>query len=118
MQNYPQRSIENVMCWFNPDWFKKYDAWLEYSIVKDAVFCFVCYLFKLENSVEGDGFVNEEFRTWNKSDAFNSHVGAHMSIHNQAMQSFNAFKNIKKPPSYLVSQSNLTRLEVVCIGLY
>jgi hypothetical protein len=30
---------------FCPVWFKE-NQWLEYSVEKDAAFCFVCYLFK------------------------------------------------------------------------
>ena len=33
---------------FNPDWFKLY-PWLEYSVSKDAAFCYACRLFGAAN---------------------------------------------------------------------
>ena len=33
---------------FNPDWFKLY-LWLEYSVSKDAAFCYACRLFGAAN---------------------------------------------------------------------
>ncbi|XP_021722111.1 uncharacterized protein LOC110689651 [Chenopodium quinoa] len=54
--NFPQRSIGG-MRHFDVDWFDKYEC-LEYSVEKDAAFCFVCYLFKDKTtSPGGDTFV-------------------------------------------------------------
>jgi hypothetical protein len=46
----------------NPDrrsfldaWYSKYD-WLEYSVEKDAAFCFHCFLFKSSSNVEKEIF--------------------------------------------------------------
>ncbi|XP_021754894.1 zinc finger MYM-type protein 1-like [Chenopodium quinoa] len=80
---------------FNPNWFKKYKSRLEHSVEKDAAFCFPCYLFKNENSPGGDAFVSGGFRAWNKTDAYDKHIGGHMSAHSQAMGNLNAFKNQK-----------------------
>ncbi|KAK9749637.1 hypothetical protein RND81_02G140000 [Saponaria officinalis] len=41
---------------------------------KDAAFCFVCYLFKSSCTSGGEAFVNEGFRTWSKTSAFDIHV--------------------------------------------
>jgi hypothetical protein len=43
--DFPIRKIKKKNRHFTPVWFYKY-PWLEYSIAKDAAFCFVCYLFK------------------------------------------------------------------------
>jgi hypothetical protein len=43
--SYPQRIICGRNRRFQEDWFNNH-AWLEYSIAKDATFCFYCYLFK------------------------------------------------------------------------
>ncbi|GFP84236.1 protein-tyrosine sulfotransferase [Phtheirospermum japonicum] len=64
--NFPQSPIGKKMRKFNPKWFGNYKSWLEYSVEKDAVFCFPCYLFKNENSAGGDAFVVGGFRAWNK----------------------------------------------------
>jgi hypothetical protein len=42
---FPKRKIGDRDRSFTCIWFAKYD-WVEYSIKKDSVFCFVCYLFK------------------------------------------------------------------------
>ncbi|XP_074288075.1 uncharacterized protein LOC141613233 [Silene latifolia] len=43
----------------------------------------------------GEAFVNKGFRTWSKTDAFNKHVGNHMSAHNNAMKNFDVFNKQK-----------------------
>ncbi|KAK8612967.1 hypothetical protein V6N13_104290 [Hibiscus sabdariffa] len=80
---------------FIPNWFKKHGSWLEYSVEKDETFCFVCYLFKDDNSPGGDAFVGSDFRAWNRIDALTKHIGGHMSAYNQALGRLNDFKNQK-----------------------
>jgi hypothetical protein len=47
---------------FNRKWFNEFN-WLEYSVQKDAAYCFVCYLFKDSNKFAGgDAFIDEGFR--------------------------------------------------------
>ncbi|XP_048493267.1 uncharacterized protein LOC104897818 [Beta vulgaris subsp. vulgaris] len=75
--NFPQRDLGGPRPRrFVASWFDKWD-WLEYSIEKNAAFCFVCYLFKndIEVNVGGDAFVEGGFRSWNKSERFKTHVG-------------------------------------------
>ncbi|KAF5792710.1 hypothetical protein HanRHA438_Chr09g0421121 [Helianthus annuus] len=49
---FPKRDIGGRMRQFNPDWFKEFGCWLEYSVKLDAVFCLVCYLFKEKKVVK------------------------------------------------------------------
>ncbi|XP_021747708.1 zinc finger MYM-type protein 1-like [Chenopodium quinoa] len=70
-------------------------VWQNPSVEKDAAFCFPCYLFKNENSLGGDAFVSGGLRAWNKTDAYDKHIGEHTSAHNQALGNLNAFKNQK-----------------------
>uniref|UniRef100_A0ACD5VTT1 Uncharacterized protein n=1 Tax=Avena sativa TaxID=4498 RepID=A0ACD5VTT1_AVESA len=50
---------------FYPGWFAEF-PWIEYSVEKDAAFCFVCYLFKDKTKCPGgDSFVKDGFRNWN-----------------------------------------------------
>ncbi|KAK9714896.1 hypothetical protein RND81_06G128900 [Saponaria officinalis] len=78
---FPYRFFGDKPRRFNENWLKKYKSWLEYSVEKDAVFCFPCYLFKEKNTPGGDAFVNEGFRTWNKTNAYEKHVGGHNRCH-------------------------------------
>ncbi|XP_057248967.1 uncharacterized protein LOC130590511 [Beta vulgaris subsp. vulgaris] len=74
--NFPQRDLSGPRPRrFVASWFGKWD-WLEYSIEKDAAFCFVCYLFKNDIKVNvGDAFVDGKFSSWNKSERFKTYVG-------------------------------------------
>ncbi|XP_021733274.1 uncharacterized protein LOC110700082 [Chenopodium quinoa] len=96
--NFPQRQCSRKRC-FSVKWFNKRD-WLEYSISKDAAFCFVCYLFKheVENNYGGDAFVNGGFRAWNKPERFDKHVSGVNSAHNVAYergQGYDGASNMK-----------------------
>ncbi|XP_021726139.1 zinc finger MYM-type protein 1-like [Chenopodium quinoa] len=94
--NFPQRKVGGMRR-FNVTWFDKYE-WLEYSVEKDAAFCFVCYLFtdKVDYSlVVNDSFIKGGFRGWNKTGRFDVHVGGIGSFHNQANEKYSMFINPK-----------------------
>ncbi|XP_021762668.1 zinc finger MYM-type protein 1-like [Chenopodium quinoa] len=74
-------------------WFDTWPTWLEYSVEKDAAFCFICYLFKDGNTAGVDAFVNGGFRSWNRRDTIVKHVGGHKSAHNNAVIAMNFFMN-------------------------
>ncbi|KAK1382349.1 zinc finger MYM-type protein 1-like [Heracleum sosnowskyi] len=55
---FPKTLFGTKERWFNVKWFdSSWRPWLEYSVFKDAVFCFICYLFKAENTAGGDAFL-------------------------------------------------------------
>ncbi|XP_021745267.1 zinc finger MYM-type protein 1-like [Chenopodium quinoa] len=91
--DFPQRQVSGLRR-FSVHWFKKWD-WLEYSIEKDAAFCFVCYLFKneVDSYSGGDAFVDGGFRAWNKPERFEKHVGGINSLafrgHDESGESYN-----------------------------
>ena len=59
--NFEYRDISGLQHRFSPSWFKDY-KWLEYSVDKEAAFCFVCYLFKDKTRCpDGDAFVKKGF---------------------------------------------------------
>ena len=45
MNNYPLSRKSDHQRRFQPDWFKMFPNWLEYSPTKDAAFCLPCFLF-------------------------------------------------------------------------
>ncbi|WVZ72986.1 hypothetical protein U9M48_021361 [Paspalum notatum var. saurae] len=80
---------------FCPAWFKEF-KWLEYSVDKDAAFCFVCYLFKDKTKCPSiDTFVEEGFRNWNLKSRLTRHIGAITSAHTEAEEKFNMFTTPK-----------------------
>ena len=72
---------------FRSDWYKG-RKWLEYSIDKDAAFCFYCYLFGQDVGKQGGGetFVTKGFKLWNQVAKLDSHVGGVNSAHSQAVK--------------------------------
>ncbi|XP_057248367.1 uncharacterized protein LOC104890039 [Beta vulgaris subsp. vulgaris] len=105
IHDFPQRECGGLRR-FSVNWFKKWD-WLEYSVEKDAAFCFVCFLFKndIEICAGGDAFVNEGFRSWNKPDRFEKHVGGIKSAHNLAYEKYVNLKDAKEKSIYVAMEN-------------
>ena len=81
---FPKTLDGKVWRSFQESWFNKFD-WLEYSVEKDAAFCFYCFLFKKQsqpNTFGNDVFTKVGFSRWRTAiDAFNKHVGGPNSFH-------------------------------------
>ncbi|XP_022852717.1 zinc finger MYM-type protein 5-like [Olea europaea var. sylvestris] len=86
---FPPTRMANKDRRFCVSWYNEHPSWLEYSIAKDAVFCFYCYLF----SSSGGSFVNGGFSNWKRKEIIRKHVGASNSAHNQARVQYESFKN-------------------------
>ncbi|XP_022851366.1 zinc finger MYM-type protein 1-like [Olea europaea var. sylvestris] len=85
---------------------RDHPTWLEYSIAKDAIFCFYFYLF----SLNGGSFVKGVFSNWKKKEYIRKLVGASSSAHNQARVEYELFKNQEQSTrSCLVKQSYQAR---------
>ena len=88
--DFPRRNIGGMRR-FVATWYDAYN-WLEYSVERDAAFCFVCYLFKEKtNYAGGDSFVNGGFRNWNHKNRFEKHIGGIKSAHNEAQEKYDLF---------------------------
>ena len=92
---YPQKLIAGVPRRFNPDWFKEYHGWLEYSEKLDRVFCLCCYLVRdcIDGQGGNDAFVVDGWSSWNKKKRLDSHVGEVNSFHNVAVKRCDALMN-------------------------
>ncbi|XP_071681533.1 uncharacterized protein [Lolium perenne] len=76
-------------------WFKEF-PWIEYSVEKDAAFCFVCYLFKDRTKCPGgDSFVKNGFRNWNMKSRLKRHEGDVSSAHAESQEKYNMFTTPK-----------------------
>ncbi|XP_021315808.1 zinc finger MYM-type protein 1-like [Sorghum bicolor] len=94
--DFPTRYIGGKPRRFLPDWFGEF-TWIEYSVEKDAAFCFVCYLFKHKtNSSGGDAFVSGGFRNWHMKKRITKHCGSKTSFHRMALERYNSFITPKK----------------------
>ncbi|KAK4544154.1 hypothetical protein RGQ29_033014 [Quercus rubra] len=73
---------------FRSNWYRG-RKWLEYSIEKDAAFCFYCYLFGRQDFGKqggGETFVTKGFKLWNQVAKLDSHIGRVNSAHSQAVK--------------------------------
>ncbi|XP_044321404.1 uncharacterized protein [Triticum aestivum] len=81
---------------FQAKWFGKHSDWLEYSVAKEAAFCFYCFLFKQPRAENYgvEAFTTVGFKNWKDGlSIIDTHVGKHDSAHNKARQQYVAFKN-------------------------
>ena len=60
---FPYTYILNKSWSFNPSWFDKY-TWLEYSIAKDAAFCYACQFFSTGVHKSEECFITIGYRNW------------------------------------------------------
>ena len=103
--NFPKTKFGPDWRRFQDAWYTKYD-WLEYSVEKDVAFCFYCLFFKSSsNTSHGhDVFTKKGFKNWKKaSENFVSHIGGPTSIHNNARNSCEDFRNKKEIVSYAIT---------------
>uniref|UniRef100_A0A8R7Q025 TTF-type domain-containing protein n=2 Tax=Triticum urartu TaxID=4572 RepID=A0A8R7Q025_TRIUA len=81
---------------FQPAWFDTYD-WLEYSVEKEAAFCFHCFLFKKPSQAirfGNDVFTKDGYTRWKTAlSNFRKHVGGPSSYHNIAKGDCDDFNN-------------------------
>jgi len=64
--DYPKTSFSGKDYRFQERWYHQYD-WIEYSISKDAAFCFPCRIFGRMVSCSEPVFTEEGFRNWKKA---------------------------------------------------
>ncbi|KAL4604488.1 hypothetical protein ACB092_10G197000 [Castanea dentata] len=111
--DYPVSYFSGKPRRFRVEWYETRN-WLEYSIAKDAAFCFYCYLFGKDVGKQGGGdtFVTKGFRLWNQVGKLDSHVGGVNSAHNQAVKKSEDLQKEKQHiQSVLVKQSNQDKAE-------
>jgi hypothetical protein len=95
---------------FHDYWYDDHRSWLQYSVDKEAAFCFFCFLFKQPRAENYgiEAFTKNGFKTWKDGPSVLSrHVGKHDSAHNKARQHYLAFKNQRQNiPHVLVRGTN------------
>ncbi|KAH7663320.1 Ribonuclease H-like protein [Dioscorea alata] len=103
--NFPRKQQGKDLRSFKELWFQKFD-WLEYSVEKDATYCFCCYLFKQPRSdkLGIDAFTKTGFSNWKKAmEVFTEHVCGVNSNHNNARRHCEDFKNQRQSVSHIFS---------------
>lgn len=91
---------------FNPDWLTKF-KWLEYSVSKDAAYCFPCRAFDITGSNEPT-FVSKGFTSWKK--ALNKDGGFYK--HETSNKHLNAMKSWHEKIQRVNNNTDVT--EILC----
>lgn len=90
LQSFPITQFGNKTRSFNPKWYEKY-SWLEYSVQKDAIFCYPCRLFSLPGTTRTeDALRSIGYRDWKHATGKNGALEKHDNCrsHRQAMVSW------------------------------
>ncbi|KAI5684159.1 hypothetical protein M9H77_05387 [Catharanthus roseus] len=111
---FPQSDFGEIRRSFQTIWFKDF-TWLEYSIHKDAAFCFCCYLFaEGHNHKHGDDiFTKVGFKNWKRAkEKFRKHEGSPNSPHSGAVIQLLGFRNQRHDVEHmLLKQSSQTEID-------
>ncbi|XP_066347890.1 uncharacterized protein [Miscanthus floridulus] len=98
--DFSKRKISDRDRGFNYYWMYNND-WLEYSIKKDDVFCFICYLFK--KGIGSDTFTVDGWKNWNiGKKALRKHMGS--KAHIAAQERYIGFTNPKVAIDYNIEK--------------
>ncbi|KAL4085299.1 hypothetical protein QTP88_027158 [Uroleucon formosanum] len=92
---YPKTKYGDRWRHFSKQWFKSF-AWLEYSILEDAVYCFPCRLFSkhFDNQTK---FISLGFKNWKKATFSDSGLKKHdkSQDHKNCYVMWVSYKNMK-----------------------
>ena len=113
--HYPAKKMGQQNRSFNPKWFSTY-SWLEYSIERDAAFCFPCRHFSAKAGKNEDVFTNNGFSDWKHAAGKNGILQGHAGCHSHvlAMQSWNQYKQNKKLGTSIENHLDPTRCKQIC----
>ena len=117
---FPKRAYStNIQRSFNPTWYRQY-SWLEYSVKRDAVFCFPCRFFGLGSIGRGRPekvFTLIGFRDWKHATGSKGALISHdiSYSHKQSVIAWEQFKAISSSSSGSVADqlSGSVRSEMV-----
>jgi len=98
--DFPKTKISGQNRQFSFCWMYNHE-WIEYSIKKDAVFCFICYLFK--KGTGSEAFTVDGWNNWNIGEnALLKHLGS--KAHIAAQERYIAFINPKVGIDYNIQK--------------
>ena len=111
---YSKRKIYNRNKSFHDEWFTNH-PWLEYSIGKDATFCFYCYLFKQPRTENYgvDSFTVVGFLDGNDRKQIVDSHGNDID-HNNARRDYEDYKNQRQSVSHVMQHGGKKSEEQKC----
>jgi len=115
---FPTTMFSKTSRCFNPAWYKKYN-WLEYSIERDACFCYPCHLFGSQGSTFSSRpepvFTSVGFRNWKHATGKTGALQVHSNCysHKQAVIAWEQYKVNAKHGTLLPDQMGSSRDAVI-----
>ncbi|KAK1377979.1 hypothetical protein POM88_024723 [Heracleum sosnowskyi] len=111
---YPATEFGTQRRRFQASWFNTF-KWLEYSVSKDAAFCFPCYLFESDASSQ-HAFTIDGFKSWkrvndNQRCAFLVHIGTSNSPHKKAIKDYEGLQNVTRHIDKVINCQSLEEVK-------
>ena len=111
---FPSSSIGNRERSFNPRWYNKYQ-WLEYSVSRDAIFCYPCRYFAHGCSKAEDTFISIGYRDWKHATGRGGALTKHDTCmtHQEAVSNWCEYKvNLQSGTSVASSLDNARKEQI------
>ena len=91
--NFPARLFGTKCRSFNPDWYRSH-RWLEYSVERDAAFCFPCRMFAPRSGRTDPAFTRNGFRDWKHATGERGSLNEHRrsATHKESVVTWEQFK--------------------------
>lgn len=117
---YPSKKFQSNWRHFHSEWFSLF-PWLEYSVTKDAAFCFPCRLFCTSSSSNNIGgssvFTHTGFSNWKRALEKGSGLKLHdnSSTHKHCVVLWESYKQMKSkgPDNSVLSEVSAAHRELV-----
>ena len=111
---FPSTVIGDKEHCFNPKWYEQYE-WLEYSIAKDAVFCYPCRFFAHASSKAEDRFVTLGYRDWKHAGAKGGAFAKHNTLknHKEAFMNWSQYKILVATGTSVANKLDSARKEQI-----
>ena len=112
--SYPIRKIGKSNRAFNPQWFKTY-CWIEYSVQKDAIFCYPCCHFSTGSGRSEKTFTHTGFHDWKHALGRHGILPSHdkCSSHKQAMAAWKQYQSNVRHQTSVADQLGLARSQQI-----
>ena len=112
VNTFPTTLIGSKQRSFNPEWYRSYN-WLEYSLERDAIFCYPCRMFN-EGKSHGT-FTKVGFRDWKHATGKGGMLTSHdkCSTHLAAMVAWSQYKLNTKHHTSIAERMESNRAQVI-----
>ena len=107
---FPSTFTNNRLRAFNPLWFDTY-CWLEYSIERNAAYCYACRFFSTGHHQSEAPFVATGFTNWKNAPGKNGRLEKHDTSerHQHAMSAWSNYTTNKSQKKSIASTLNSKR---------